>query len=156
IAAQDRLHRGFGIKAKPRRPRASGAVRSSTPRIWNQGKAEPGSARSARTIVYTADLESRQSRAGQRTGWEMERLHRGFGIKAKPVGPDAGDVVGSSTPRIWNQGKARGHTGRTAREIVYTADLESRQSGAGDGIVFDEDRLHRGFGIKAKPCWAAP
>src|SRR5690606_27836562 len=127
----------------------SGA-RSSTPRIWNQGKAAQATGKRRSAIVYTADLESRQSGAGEREERENDRLHRGFGIKAKQGGATDRLGDGTSTPRIWNQGKAGRAGCRRRRRIVYTADLESRQSTWAYWEDGERDRLHRGFGIKAK------
>ena len=83
-------------------------LRCSAPRIWNQGKAPRERSGGSRSMLRSANLESRQSATPCLAPKYADAPLREFGIKAKHrANPRAGSS-GCSAPRIWNQGKAMG------------------------------------------------
>mgnify|MGYP000874902027 CR=1 FL=1 len=151
VESDDAPLREFGIKAKQQNRRAHRARRCSAPRIWNQGKAVLASCESQLVMLRSANLESRQSRAGEFRPTPYDAPLREFGIKAKHAGRCWGVGRGCSAPRIWNQGKAKVCVGKSRRRMLRSANLESRQSGNQANQLAADDAPLREFGIKAKP-----
>ena len=144
------LLRGFGIKAKHRRPDPARGRRASAPRFWNQGKAPTAADVAGGVSLCSAVLESRQSIKAASRRMRKEPLLRGFGIKAKRVNRCRKIRIGASAPRFWNQGKARQTSWCPRAESLCSAVLESRQSRGRRRCRTRPEPLLRGFGIKAK------